>query len=178
MPRTIEFQPENNTTSTKWTVECAVYVRKWDFEIFEFKVYLVLKLFLLCSPVEALIIHLHDSVRNTSYFKSCIFNSAMMSIGREIARELHAYITEHGLDGAGWFIITRESMHSSAVHATETHGTRKVMNRRIEWPSFEGPISNSTGMFHSFALIVNSTGSNQIVEIAPAFWYVYLRQNV
>ena len=41
---------------------------------------------------------------NSSSFKSCIFNSAMMSIGREIAWELHAYITEHGLDGAGWFI--------------------------------------------------------------------------
>ena len=40
-------------TPTELTVECAVYVRKWDFEIFAFKVYLVLKLFLLCSPVEA-----------------------------------------------------------------------------------------------------------------------------
>ena len=40
------------STPTRWTVESAVYVRKWDFEIIAFKVYLVLKLFLLCSPVE------------------------------------------------------------------------------------------------------------------------------
>ena len=51
----------------------------------------------------------------------------MMSIGREIAWELHAYIIEHGLDGAGWFIITRDS----TVHATETRGNARMMNRRI-----------------------------------------------
>ena len=59
----------------------------------------------------------------------------MMSIGREIAWELYAYITEHGLDGAGPFITTRESMHSSAVHATEMQCNARFMNRRIEWPS-------------------------------------------
>ena len=51
----------------------------------------------------------------------------MMSIGREIVWELHAYIIEHELDGAGWFIITRDS----TVHATETRGNARMMNRRI-----------------------------------------------
>ena len=59
----------------------------------------------------------------------------MMSIGREIAWELHAYIIEHGLDGAGWFIITREWMRESTVHTIETQGNARMMNRRIAWPS-------------------------------------------
>ena len=42
----------HKSTPTRWTVESAVYIRKWDFEIIACKVYLVLKLFLLCSPVE------------------------------------------------------------------------------------------------------------------------------
>ena len=58
-----------------------------------------------------------------------------MSIGWEIAWELHAYSIEHGLDGAGWFIIARESMRTSTVHAIETQGNARMMNRRIEWPS-------------------------------------------
>ena len=55
----------------------------------------------------------------------------MMSIGREIAWELHAYIIEHGLDGAGWFIITRDS----TVHATETRGNARMNPSESEWPS-------------------------------------------
>ena len=68
-----------------------VYVRKCDFEIIACKVYIVL------TTVPSMLSggglkYIYMTLEcNSSSFKSCIFNSAMMSIGREI----------DGLDGAG-----------------------------------------------------------------------------
>ena len=74
---------------------------------------------------------------NSSSFKSCrpIFNSAMMSIGREIAWELHAYITEHGLDGAGWFYYNTWVNAQFCGSCDRNTRYAHIMNRRIEWPS-------------------------------------------
>ena len=82
---TLRWKKVYISTPTRWTVESAVYVRKWDFEIIACKVYLVLKLFLLCSPVEDSKYIYMTLECNSSSLKSCIFNSAMMSIGREIS---------------------------------------------------------------------------------------------
>ena len=44
-------------------------------------------------------------------------------------------------------------MRSSAVHATETQGTRNFMNRRIEWPS---SILNALSMRTAFLHFIKS----------------------
>ena len=59
----------------------------------------------------------------------------MMSIGRQITWELHAYIHVHHMTWTGRFINARVSLGISTVHATETVGTRNFMNWRNAWPS-------------------------------------------
>ena len=109
---------------------------------------------------------------NSSSFKSYIFYSVMMSIGREIAWELHAYITEHGLDGL-W-------KHSSALHATEKHGTHNSVNQQIEWPSSTlHALSMRTAFLHFIKLrrcrsAVHTKFTNcqfsQILVLGVIFW--------